>query len=214
MTPLDTISILETAIDALCTQAPEFVAVVERTGTPPLRRTPGGFAGVLRIITGQQLSKASAAAIWQRMEERLAPLTPEHFTHVSEDDLRGVGQSRSKVRTIQALAEAVNSGALNLVTLGQYSDQQVAMQLTQVKGIGPWTAEIYLLSCLGRPDVWPAGDLALQVAAADISGVEGRLNVEEMQQIGAQWRPWRAVAARLLWAWYADMKGGVEPGVV
>ncbi len=211
---LDSIADLEGAINALCSHAPEFIAVVEQTGTPPLRRTAPGFSGMLRIITGQQLSKASAAAIWQRMCDDLHPHDPAHFTTLEEERFRAVGQSRPKIRTIMSFTEAVASGALDLEMLSELDDEEVAAALTSVKGIGPWSAEIYLLSCLGRPDVWPAGDLALQVAAADILGKPERLTAEEMKQAGEAWRPWRAVAARLLWAWYAHLKGGVEPGVV
>ncbi|MGI9373385.1 MAG: DNA-3-methyladenine glycosylase family protein [Hyphomicrobiales bacterium] len=211
---LDTVADLENAIDALCAFAPKFIPVVEQAGTPPLRRTEAGFSGMLRIITGQQLSKASAAAIWQRMCDELSPHDPAHFATLNERHFRAVGQSRPKIRTIMAFTDAVSSGVLDLAVLPELADDDVARALTAVKGIGPWSAEIYLLSCLGRPDVWPAGDLALQVAAADILGKPERLTREEMLDVGEAWRPWRAVAARLLWAWYAHLKGGVEPGVV
>lgn len=213
MKTLDTICELEDAIEALCKQAPEFKSVVEKTGTPPLRRASGGFAGVLRIITGQQVSKASASAIWLRMEKFLSPLEPENFAQFDEEQYRLAGLSRPKIRTMVALTDAVTSGTLKFDTLHHLNDQQVTEHLTKIKGIGPWTAEIYLLSCLGRTDVWPAGDLALQVAAADISQAPDRLSVDQMHAIAQPWRPWRAVAARLLWAWYAELKGGVEAGV-
>lgn len=213
MTPIDTIDNLEDGISALCKVAPEFVMVYEATGTPPLRRAESGFGGMLRIIAGQQVSKASAAAIWQRMGEQLAPLEPQRFGQLGEADFRSAGLSGPKIRAIEALTAAVLANELNFAALHAQSDDEVAETLTSVKGIGPWSAEIYLLSCLGRPDVWPAGDLALQVSAADLAGSVDRLSVGQMREIAEPWRPLRAVAARLLWSWYA-LKKGKDPGVM
>lgn len=203
MQVIDTLTDLENALDALVCAAPEFGPVREKTGMPPLRRFAGGFPGLLRIVTGQQVSKASAAAIWRRVEEQLSPLDPERFITAPEGRFRAAGLSGPKISTINALAEAIVAGRLDMDALGDMPDDRVVDQLTAVRGIGPWTAEIYLLSCLGRPDVWPAGDLALQVAAADVFGLKTRPTQVELRALAAPWRPWRAVAARLLWVWYA-----------
>ncbi|MGI9483969.1 MAG: DNA-3-methyladenine glycosylase family protein [Hyphomicrobiales bacterium] len=213
MNSIDTIADLEEGIYALRKAAPEFVKIHEATGTPPLRRAEGGFAGLLRIIAGQQVSKASAAAIWKRMCEVLAPLEPEHFARLGETDYRSAGLSGPKIRAIEAVTEAVLASELDFADLHSSSDENAAAKLMAVKGIGPWSAEIYLLACLGRPDIWPAGDLALQVAAADIDGEGERLSIAQMQTIAEPWRPWRAVAARLLWSWYAQMRN-TDPGVM
>ena len=208
MKTIETIADLEAGISDLIADAPELSPIAAATGTPPLRRNAPGFAALLEIIAGQLVSRASAAAIWMRMQDKLAPLTPDHFQSLSEADYRTAGLSGPKIRTIEALTYAVISGALDLDGLASLPDDEVREVLTRVKGIGPWTADIYLLGCLGRRDVWPAGDLALRIAVADIVGHATRPSIEEMHEIAEPWRPRRAVAARLIWAWYALQKDG------
>lgn len=213
MRAIENISDLEAGVAALIASEPRFEKAVRVTGIPPLRRSQPGFAGVLKIITGQQVSKASAAAIWERMMCVLSPFDPEHFAGLSGTQFREAGLSGPKIRAIECLTDAVLAGALDFSTLEQAGDEEASKLLTSVKGIGPWSADVYLLSCLGRPDVWPAGDLALQVAAADLFNYPDRLSENQMQDIAAPWQPWRAVAARILWAWYAQMKRGQDQGL-
>jgi DNA-3-methyladenine glycosylase II len=200
---IETIAGLEAGIAGLVERAPVFEAIVAVTGTPPLRRDAPGFASLIKIITGQLVSRASADAIWQRMEVQLSPLGPEHFHTLSEEKYRAAGLSSPKIRAIQALTRAVISGELDFNNLATLPDVEVIDALIAIKGIGPWTADIYLLACLGRRNVWPAGDLALRVGVADIFNHSSRPDIAAMNTIAAPWQPWRAVAARLIWAWYA-----------
>jgi DNA-3-methyladenine glycosylase II len=177
------------------------------TGLPPLRRAEPGFAGLLHIVTEQQVSLASAAAIWGRMVEQLQPMTPEHLATLSDEALRAPGLSMPKIRTIRALCEALASGVLDLDHVARAPNEHAFEALTAIKGIGPWTAEIYLLSCLGRRDVWPAGDLALQVAAQAAFALDARPDAKAMRAMAEPWRPWRAIAARVLWSYYRAVKG-------
>lgn len=179
--------------------------VHEVSGHPPLRRREAGFEGLARIIVGQQLSVASAAAIWARTFAAVTPFTPAQLLALSDGDLAKAGLSRPKIRTLRAISEACASG-LDLVALAKASDEEVHARLTGVNGIGPWTADIYLMFCLGRADAWAPGDLALQVAAQHAFGLESRPTRDELFELAERWRPWRAVAARLLWAYYAVTK--------
>lgn len=194
---------LEHGIAALSKTEPRFADIVRRTGLPPLRRRAEPLAGLLHIIVSQQLSKASAEAIWRRLEQSAAPFDPAALLGRDDGDFRAVGLSRPKVRTIRSLCAALVGGELDLADLARHDDDSVHERLTVVKGIGPWTADIYLLSCLGRADAWPAGDLALQVALCHAFGLAERPGRAGMVHHAAPWRPWRAIAARLLWSWYA-----------
>ncbi len=175
-------------------------------GHPPLRRRASGFEGLARIIVGQQLSVASAAAIWGRFEMALRPLDAYAVAGASEEILRTVGLSGPKIRTLRNVSAAVVSGQLNLAALDAAPDEVVHEALRSVSGIGPWTADVYLLFCLGRADAFAAGDLALQIAAALAAEQGDRLTVAELEEMAERWRPWRGVAARLLWAYYAAAK--------
>lgn len=174
-------------------------------GHPPLRRREAGFEGLARIIVGQQVSVASANAIWNRTFAAVQPFTPEVLLLTEDAVLGTAGLSRPKIRTLRAIALACVEG-LDLKRLEAASDEDVHAALTQVSGIGPWTADIFLLFCLGRADAWAAGDLALQIAAQQAFGLEERPDKEAMLDIAERWRPWRGVAARLLWAYYAVAK--------
>ncbi len=175
-------------------------------GDPPLRRRPAGFEGLARIIVGQQLSIASASAIWGRLAERLSPLDPEAVLRAPDDVLRSVGLSAAKIRTLRAVSEAVVVKTVDLAVLDRAGDEAVHETLCAVKGIGPWTADIYIMFCLGRADAFASGDLALQVAAAHAAGSDGRLTPVELLTMAERWRPWRGVAARLLWAYYPHIR--------
>ena len=169
--------------------------------TPPLRRRPGGFATLLQAIVGQQVSTASAAAIWARVEA--AGLTrAEAVAEAGEDGLRAVGFSRPKIRYALALADA----GLDFDALTTLPDDQAIARLTALPGIGRWTAELYLLSALGRADVLPAGDLALQEAARILYHLDQRPDEKGLRRMAQAWSPWRAVAARYLWDLYRATK--------
>jgi DNA-3-methyladenine glycosylase II len=179
--------------------------VHELTGHPPLRLRPAGFEGLARIIVGQQLSVASASAIWTRTAEACRPFEPAVLLALEDKHLAGAGLSRPKIRTLRAISEACTNG-LDLARLDLAGDEEVHAALTQVTGIGPWTADVYIMFCLGRADGWAPGDLALQIAAQLALELDERPSKEEMLELAERWRPWRSVAARLLWAYYAAVK--------
>ncbi|NQV20090.1 MAG: DNA-3-methyladenine glycosylase 2 family protein [Rhodospirillales bacterium] len=169
-----------------------------------LRRQPG-FASLLRIIVEQQVSVASANAIWGRLEDQVN-LVPEDLLRADDTTLRGVGLSGQKIRYGRELATEIIEGRLVLDTLQHMSEEDATAELVRVKGIGRWTAEIYLMFVLGRPDVWPAGDVALQNAVRDLLELDVRPNVKEMDVLSEPWRPWRSVAARLFWHSYEAVR--------
>lgn len=180
---------------------PRFAAALEETGPLPLRRRGDGFEALLSAIAGQQVSIASASAIWARVEAAGLHIQA-NVAAASEAELQGVGLSRPKVRYAKALAE----NGLDYSSLREMPDDQVISELCKIVGIGTWTAEVYALSSLGRADVFPNGDLALQEAAKVLFELEARPNEKEMKALAAEWSPWRAVAARLLWAYYRVIK--------
>ncbi|WP_420397898.1 DNA-3-methyladenine glycosylase family protein [Nioella sp.] len=176
---------------------PRFAHVLELTGPLPLRRRKDGFAELLSAIVSQQVSVASASSIWSRMQD--ACLTaPDRIASASEDDLRAVGLSRQKIRYAKALAEA----GIDFPVLRQAPDEEVIAALTQVPGIGRWTAEVYAMFSLGRADVFAPADLALQEAARLLFDLPDRPKEKPLRQMAEAWSPWRAVAARALWAYY------------
>lgn len=212
---IDTEADLAEALTALSGLCPLMAATFAELGAPPLRRRPPGFAGLVQIVVFQQISLDAARAIWSRLEQAFGEPTPGVIRAAGEEGLRAVGLSRPKVRTLEAMAEAVLSGSLDLESLGDLPADEAHAALCAVKGIGPWTADVYLLSCLGHPDAWPAGDVALQAAAGDLLGLPVRPTAKEMGPLAERWRPWRAVAARLLWAHYGARRSGrsAEPVV-
>jgi DNA-3-methyladenine glycosylase II len=186
----------------LANHDPRFAAALEETGPLPLRRKPDGFAALLSAIVSQQVSTASASAIWARIEA--AGLASEPAAALaSDDDWRAVGLSRQKIRYGRALAEA----RLDYPALQQAPDAEVIARLTALPGIGRWTAEIYAMFSLGRADVFAPGDLALQEAARVLFALPERPSERALREFSAAWSPWRAVAARLLWAYYRVCKG-------
>jgi DNA-3-methyladenine glycosylase II len=176
-------------------------------GPLPLRRRPGGFAGLASIVVSQQLSTASAAAIWGRLTAALDPLDHAAMLQARTPKLRRVGLSAPKIRALKAIARAIRDGALDLDVLADCPADDAHRTLIAVHGIGPWTADIYLLTCLGHSDAWPAGDLALQEAARLALSLKARPTTKEMGPLAEAWRPWRGVAARLLWTYYRAVKG-------
>ena len=193
-------------VTALRRKCPVFRRMHAVAGIPPLRRRPAGFEGLARIIVGQQLSVASASAIWTRTAVAVQPFEATVLLTMSDADLRGVGLSASKVRTLRAIAAAVAVDGLDLEALDPLDDAAVHAALTGISGIGPWTADIFLMFCLGRADAFATGDLALQVAAQWALDLEARPSPAELIAIAERWRPWRSIAARMLWSYYAAVK--------
>lgn len=185
----------------LADACPRMAYAMEQTGPLPLRRKPDGFAQLLSAIVSQQVSVASANAIWSRMQE--AKLTgPRKIMWATDEDLRAVGLSRQKVRYARALAEA----RIDYKALRDTPNADVIATLTEVPGIGVWTAEIYAMFSLGRSDVIAPGDLALQEAARVLYDLPKRPTDKELRQMAEAWSPWRSVAARVLWAYYREAK--------
>jgi DNA-3-methyladenine glycosylase II len=177
--------------------------IVQRHGPPPLWARPRGFATLVRIILEQQVSLASAAALFRRLERSLdGGVTPAAVRAAGQPGLQALGVTRQKARYACELAERVTAGSLPLAALARMPDDEVAECLTSVPGIGPWTASIYILMALRRPDVWPPGDLALHKALARLQPRSGVPTSEEARALAQRWQPWRAVAARILWHGY------------
>ena len=177
-----------------------------RTGPPPLRRTEGGLPGLLRIVVGQQVSVASAAAIWARFEKKFAPLDALSLIRRRETTFRKAGLSGPKIKTVRAVAQAVVDGVLDFNALAEMPPEEAKSALVVVHGIGPWTADVYIMFCLGHADAWAPGDLALQIAAERLMSLDQRPTPDQLNEIAERWRPWRSVAARLLWAYYAKSR--------
>jgi DNA-3-methyladenine glycosylase II len=179
--------------------------VHDTAGDPPLRRRPAGFAGLARIIVGQQVSVASASAIWERTAAVCQPFEPSALLARTDRELAGAGLSRAKIRSLRALAGACTDG-LDLAGLAHQSEGAIHAALTELLGVGPWTADVYIMFCLGRADAWAPSDLALKVAVQLALGLSERPAAGELLRIAERWRPWRGVAARLLWAYYAAVR--------
>ena len=195
------------SLQSLTDREPAFRPVLDRLGPPPLwARTPG-FATLVHIILEQQVSLASARAAFDRLRARLGEVVPGLFLTLADEDLLAVGFSRQKAGYCRGLARALLAGELDLDALEQMEDDAVRRALLCVKGIGPWTAEIYLLMVLLRPDAWPRGDLALAQAAKDLFSLSIRPGPEELERLAETWRPYRAAAARLLWNHYLNPPG-------
>ena len=205
-TILDSDAALERGVRALVGQDPAMKRLVALGARPPLRKRDPGFEGLAGIIVSQQLSTASAGAIWARVEARFPDLRPQKIAAAPDDDLRAAGLSAPKIRTLRAIAAAIGEGALPLDALHDRPADEAHRLMTAVKGIGPWTADIYLLFCLGHPDALPAGDLALQEAARSAYALKTRPKDKDILELAERWRPWRGVAAKVLWAWYRIAK--------
>src|SRR5438876_8508886 len=197
---------LEHAIARLVHADPRFGAVLSRAGRPPLRRRPDGFSGLASIVVSQQLSTASAKAIWARLKEAFDPFDHAAVLRARSPRLARAGLSGAKIRTLKAIAKAIDSGELDLPALADMPADEAHAALTAVHGIGPWTADIYLLFCLGHADAWPAGDLALQEAAKLVLALKTRPTAKEMAPLAERWRPWRGAAAYMLWTHYRATK--------
>ena len=182
-------------------------------GAPLPRRRPDGFPAIVSSIIGQQVSAHAGAAIQRRVEAGLGNVSAEAVLAKSDDELRAFGLSRPKVKYIRGVAEAVTAGDLDFDSLRQSPDDEVLETLTRLKGIGQWTAEIYLMFALGRPDVMPSGDLALAESAARLMRLNARPKPKELAVIAERWRPWRSTAALMLWYYYRFTGGPGAPEV-
>jgi DNA-3-methyladenine glycosylase II len=189
-------------LDALGQRDPDIARAVALVGYPEPRNREPGFGALLNIVAAQQVSTASAAAIRGRLLAAIDPLTPENFLLASDETLRAVGFSRRKVEYGRGIAEAMRSGLLDAERLAAASDDEVVAALTALRGLGRWSAEIYMLFALRRPDVWPAEDLAIQEALRRLKGLEDRPLRAISEPIVESWRPWRGVAALFLWHYY------------
>ena len=205
-TLLETDAVLKRGLAALAKADPVMARLAAEGVTPQLRKRPPGFEGLAWIVVGQQVSTASAAAIWGRLRAILEPATPQKFLELSDEDLRGAGLSAGKIRTLRAVTTDIIEGRLPLDGLGNVPADEAHGLLTRVKGIGPWTADVYLLFCLGHPDAFPSGDLAVQEAARLAYGLEQRPDAKALNSLAERWRPWRGVAAKVLWAYYRVVK--------
>jgi len=187
---------------------------LDLSGPLTLRRRPATFASLLNIIVGQQVSTASAAAIWRRIERVVTPLTPAHYLSLEPDHIDELGLTQQKKIYARELARALVSGDLNLRRLHQLDDEEAISNLCEMKGIGRWTAEVFALFSLGRVDVLPAGDLALQEATRSLYEMATRPSEQEFAEFGQQWTPYRGVAAHILWAYYRHLKGLPQAGPI
>jgi DNA-3-methyladenine glycosylase II len=183
---------------------------VQEYGRPDFWYRPPGFATLVLFILEQQVSLASGAAAFRKLQNRVGRVTPESVLIPSDADLRADGFSRQKTRYVRELERSVQAGHVDLDSLIRFEDDEVRTELTRLVGIGPWTADVYLLSCLRRPDIWPVLDRALQVATAEAMGINVVPDPNVLAEIGERWRPHRSSAARLLWHSYLARRGRVE----
>lgn len=193
---------IRAACDALAKLDPAFAQAVERAGYPEPRVRDRGYATLLRTIIGQQVSVAAAQSIWNKLEAQVGDLTdPANIARASDEDLRAAGLSRQKASYARSLVDEVTSGRLDFDNLSK-DDEEAIAQLVAIKGIGRWSAEIYLLFAEGRPDIWPAGDLAVQIEIGRILGHEERPSEKLIRELAEKWRPHRGAAAILAWHHY------------
>lgn len=204
---LDVFGDTSDACAALARKEAGLARALDAIEEPHIRRRPGGFEALFRIIVEQQVSVPSAQAIWARCQAGMDCADPDHALRHGEEGLKSFGLSGPKARYVSALAEHWTSGDLNEEKLAQLSDEDASIALQKIKGIGPWTAAIYLLFCEGRVDIWPPGDVAL-LGAWRATRRRGPLpDMKTLDQRAAKWRPYRGVAAHILWTYYAHLRG-------
>lgn len=196
---------LAAAAKKLAASDPDLARLLQTYGTPPLWAREPNFPTLIHIILEQQVSLASAKAAFDRLYAAIAPITPERLLALNDAELKTIGFSRQKTLYARLLAQAILDGQLDLEALSLLPDDEVRVTLKRLKGIGTWTADIYLLMALGRPDIWPQGDLALLVAMQRLKQLAARPTPAEFDLMGAVWQPYRAVAARMLWHFYLKM---------
>jgi len=192
----------KTALSELASSDNDLKAVLDRFGPPPMWSRDPGFSTLIYIVLEQQVSLASARAAFERLKLSLIEFNPVNFLKLDEVTLKQIGFSRHKTAYCRNIAIAVDDGSLPIDQFIDMPDDKVRSELQKIKGIGPWTADIYLLMALNRPDIWPVGDLALITAFQKVKHLSKRPTVEEFLTLGDPWQPWRAVAARILWHYY------------
>jgi DNA-3-methyladenine glycosylase II len=197
---------LDAALAQLVLRDPRLRPVAEKAGAFSLRRREAGFAGLCAIVCGQQLSTASAAAIRTRLFAAFDPFHHDTVRKARIDKLKRLGLSAPKIKSIREIGKAVSKGQIDLTKVGEMGADDAHAALTQLHGVGPWSADIYLLFCLGHADAFPAGDLAVQEAARIAFGLRKRPDAKALAKLAEAWRPWRGVAAHLLWAYYHVVK--------
>ena len=197
---------LETAVGVLIKQDPRWQPVFAKSGMPAIRRREGGYAGLCSIVCGQQVSTASAAAIRARLFAAFEPFHHDTVRLARGDKLARLGLSRPKIKSIKAIGEAISKKHIDLDAVAAMEADQAHAALTALHGIGPWTADIYLLFCLGNADAWPAGDLAVQEAVKIGLGLKTRPTPKQMAPLAEPWRPLRGAAAHLWWSYYRVLK--------
>ncbi len=195
-------------VDALSAADPDLAAVVTRFGPPPLWARRPGFATLVQIVLEQQVSLASGRATFGRLRDAWGEVTPGRFATLTTAQVRSAGVTRQKTSYCLGIARQIVDGRLDLRRLGRADDDAARRRLVEIRGVGPWTADIYLLMALGRPDVWPEGDLALATAAHQVKRLRRRPDTERLRRLATSWAPWRAVAARILWHHYLSTRGG------
>ncbi len=194
-------------VDALSARDPDLRAVVARFGLPPLWARRPGFATLVQIVLEQQVSLASARATFGRLRDAWGDITAERFATLTAAQVRSAGVTRQKAGYCLGIAQQIIDGSLDLRRLGRADDEEARARLVEIRGIGPWTADIYLLMALLRPDVWPDGDIALVTAAHQIKRLRRRPDTQRLRRLAARWAPWRSVAARILWHHYLSTRG-------
>lgn len=197
---------ISAGLDALCAIDPRLMVVRLAAGEVPLRLSEPGFTSLVSIIVAQQVSRASADAIFGRLVRLVDPLTPQALLDAGETLFREAGLSRPKQRTLLAVSEAVRAG-LDLHQLCRLEAADAIARMTAVSGIGPWTAQCYLLFSAGHPDIFPARDVALQSAVGHALGLSPRPDERTLIGLAESWAPWRGIAARLFWAYYRETRG-------
>ncbi len=191
-------------VTELCQRDPDLNKIVVTIGPPPMWVRKQEFSTLVYIILEQKVSIVSAKAVYQRLMDVMETPTPREFLVLSDSELKLTGFSRQKMRYCRLLAESILAGALDLSALRRMSDDAAHAKLTSLKGIGPWSADVYLLSALRRPDIWPSGDIALAAAAQRVKRLRSRPTAQKLEILGRRWTPWRSVAARLLWHHYLN----------
>jgi DNA-3-methyladenine glycosylase II len=199
--------LFSSAVSTLCKADADLAGVIGKYGLPPLWTREPGFPTLVYIILEQQVSLASARALYTRLLEAVRPFTPSRFLKLTESEMRNLGFSRQKAHYTRLLAEAIHRKQFALHELDVLEDKLAREQLVARKGIGQWTADIYLLSALRRPDIWPIGDLALATAVQEVKRLRQRPSPDKLERMSGPWRPWRAVAARLFWHAYLCKRG-------
>lgn len=196
-------------LEALLRKDPSLKILAQQVGTVPLRLREPGFEGLVRIVNSQQISVASANAIWERLSTLVEPFTPEVLNALSDDALLAAGLSRPKLKTMRALSQSCLAG-LDVEKLAQQPARQARAALTAIHGVGPWTADIFLMFCAGHPDIFPVKDVALQAITQDVLNLRKRPSEKHLAVLARRWLPHRSVAARLLWAYYGLQKSALK----